>query len=119
MKTHPSHKIRVSVDSSIYDEVCDGCGATDASGDVRLGEPCPAVAGNKPPVKYVEIQMKHDDRTSIMLYGYDGLEIYEHNGYMPRLGVFGGDDTHLKIDNSTGLIVGWKPIQVPMDGDDQ
>jgi hypothetical protein len=39
MKTHPSHKTRIS-DASRYDEVCDVCGATDAAGDRRLGHPC-------------------------------------------------------------------------------
>lgn len=38
--THPSHKTRIS-DSSLYDEVCTLCGATDASGDKRLSSPCP------------------------------------------------------------------------------
>lgn len=37
---HPSHKTRYS-DSSIYDEVCIYCGATDASGDYDLKFPCP------------------------------------------------------------------------------
>jgi hypothetical protein len=39
-KTHPSHKTRYS-DSSIYDEVCEFCGGTDASGDMSLGSECP------------------------------------------------------------------------------
>lgn len=38
--THPSHKTRIS-DSSIYDEICTLCGATDARGGNRLNEPCP------------------------------------------------------------------------------
>ena len=37
---HPSHKTRYS-DSSVYDEVCVYCGATDASGSVGLKKPCP------------------------------------------------------------------------------
>lgn len=40
MKDHPSHLTRYS-DSSLYDEVCVNCGATDASGDDRLKSPCP------------------------------------------------------------------------------
>lgn len=39
--THETHKTRYS-DSSIYDEVCIYCGATDAIGDRRLDQPCPA-----------------------------------------------------------------------------
>lgn len=34
------HKTRFS-DSSLYDEVCVHCGATDARGDRRLEQPCP------------------------------------------------------------------------------
>lgn len=34
------HKTRFS-DSSLYDEVCTVCGATDAMGDRRLHAPCP------------------------------------------------------------------------------
>ena len=37
------HKTRYS-DSSIYDEVCTICGATDANGDDRLKYPCPGDA---------------------------------------------------------------------------
>ena len=40
MKTHDSHKTRYS-DSSIYDEVCIYCGATDARGSDKLEKPCP------------------------------------------------------------------------------
>jgi hypothetical protein len=38
---HESHKTRIS-DSSLYDEVCKLCGATDGRGDERLRHPCPA-----------------------------------------------------------------------------
>lgn len=40
MMDHPSHKTRFS-DSSLYDEVCVNCGATDGRGDNRLSLPCP------------------------------------------------------------------------------
>lgn len=36
---HPSHQTRYS-DSSLYDEVCTLCGATDARNDDRLRHPC-------------------------------------------------------------------------------
>lgn len=39
MGNHPSHQTRYS-DSSFYDEVCESCGATDASGDRRLQWSC-------------------------------------------------------------------------------
>lgn len=45
--THPTHQTRYS-DSSMYDEVCTLCGATDARGSTKLDEPCPAV---KQPIK--------------------------------------------------------------------
>lgn len=40
---HPSHKTRVSMDASTYDEICDLCGATDQvpGGWGRLAYPCP------------------------------------------------------------------------------
>jgi hypothetical protein len=34
------HETRMS-DSSLYDEVCKKCGATDGRGDDRLNKPCP------------------------------------------------------------------------------
>ena len=41
-RKHPSHKTRFS-DSSLYDEVCIHCGATDLTpgGWGKLAEPCP------------------------------------------------------------------------------
>lgn len=41
---HPSHKTRISVDASTWDEICIYCGHTDISGGGwgRLAEPCPA-----------------------------------------------------------------------------
>jgi len=43
MKDKYGHETRYS-DSSLYDEVCVKCGATDAAGDKRLNEPCPKAA---------------------------------------------------------------------------
>ena len=40
MNNKLGHKERFS-DSSLYDYVCDKCGATDAAGDDRLEKPCP------------------------------------------------------------------------------
>ena len=47
-KVHPSHQTRAS-DSSLYDEVCRNCGATDGLGDKGLFSVCP---------KYVDIPGK-------------------------------------------------------------
>lgn len=41
MKTHPSHETYISMDSSVYDERCSICGATDERGCFKLAEPCP------------------------------------------------------------------------------
>ena len=48
--THSSHKTRMSIDSSLYDEVCTVCGATDAPGDLRLTHKCPGLTstGRRP-----------------------------------------------------------------------
>ena len=44
---HPSHETRISFDSSLYDEICVHCGATDLvpGGWGKLAAPCPK---NKP-----------------------------------------------------------------------
>lgn len=40
---HPTHRTRISMDASSYDEICDKCGATDITGGGwgKLAEPCP------------------------------------------------------------------------------
>ena len=41
-KLHPSHKTRISMDASSYDEICTLCGATDRIGTWgNLRYPCP------------------------------------------------------------------------------
>lgn len=41
------------------------------------------------------------------------VEEYEYNGYVPDgLGIGGGDDIELRIDNDTGKIVGWVPLTI-------
>lgn len=42
--THPTHNTRYS-DSSLYDEVCKKCGATDAMGCDLLNKSCPNADG--------------------------------------------------------------------------
>lgn len=49
--SHPSHKTRFS-DSSLYDEVCVYCGATDGAGDNRLREGCPQAPAPEPSADY-------------------------------------------------------------------
>ncbi len=51
MPCHPSHKTRMSMDASTFDEICINCGATDQvpGGWGQLAEPCPCPGtGSKP-----------------------------------------------------------------------
>jgi hypothetical protein len=55
----------------------------------------------------VYLYMKHNDCANI------SIDDVEHQGYMPYVNqILGGDDTQLKIDNETGKIIGWTPIQI-------
>lgn len=65
---------------------------------------------DKKPV-FVKLFLKHDDRTYIGLLdlGLKPIEEQE-SGYLPYVGILGGDDTDLLIDNETGRIVGWQPL---------
>jgi hypothetical protein len=49
---------------------------------------------------------KHDDRAVLQV---PHLNI-EAEGYMPYVGVLGGDDTSLTICADCGQIIGWKPV---------
>lgn len=48
---HPTHKTRISMGASLYDEICVKCGHTDIAtgGWGKLAEPCPEENG---PEKY-------------------------------------------------------------------
>lgn len=50
MSVHPSHKTRFSMDSSVFDEICVNCGATDSAflSNDPLAEPCPYPNGDGP-----------------------------------------------------------------------
>lgn len=66
-------------------------------------------------IKKVTISMKHNDLAVMTLDNENDVEVFEHDGYMPDMGIFeGGDYTELTIDNATGKIIGWKPI-TPQD----
>jgi hypothetical protein len=59
----------------------------------------------------VHISVKHSDMCYVAVDDDDGNEIFEHDGYAPRIGCMaGGDYTTFIIDNETGQIQGWKPI---------
>lgn len=59
----------------------------------------------------ISISCKHSDCASMTIMEGEKT-ILEHDGYMPNVGIFGGDYTELEIDNQTGLILNWKPITV-------
>lgn len=65
-------------------------------------------------IKKVTINMKHNDLVFMSLDNENDVEVFEHDGYMPDMGMLGGDQTELTIDNATGKIIGWKPI-TPQD----
>ena len=73
-------------------------------------------------IKTVHIYMKHDDRCVIELLDENEQDVEEMSSeYMPHVGIFGGDDTDISIDNETGKIIGWIPLRTLKtgDGDDQ
>lgn len=72
--THKTHKTRYS-DSSLYDEKCELCGATDSSSDNRLEKPCP----NR--VKMSK-DYNHQDRLGRALQVGDCVAVPHHNGLM-------------------------------------
>ena len=63
--------------------------------------------------KIVNIYLKHDDRVSMSLMDDLGDVIEEMDSdYLPYVNdIIGGDETSLEIDNETGQIIGWTPIQ--------
>lgn len=62
-------------------------------------------------IKKVKLYMKHNDTACIECYADDDDCIIDQDGYMPYVGILGGDETELTIDNETGQIIGWKPIK--------
>src|SRR3546814_7325993 len=46
-------------DSSLYDEGCTRCGATDGWGDKRLNQPCPAASSPSKSEQKVDVMAKH------------------------------------------------------------
>ncbi len=65
---------------------------------------------------YVTINMKHSDMAELHLKGENQEVLAEYEDGMPNLGILGGDYTKLTIENATGKIIGWKPIELE-DGD--
>jgi hypothetical protein len=54
----------------------------------------------------MSVYMKHNDLASVTVRH---LKI-NRDDYLPHVGVFGGDDTHLTICMDCGMIQEWKPI---------
>lgn len=54
----------------------------------------------------ITVFMKHDDRAVITFQNID------KEGYLPNIGPFSSDQTELIIDNETGKILNWKPLDV-------
>lgn len=52
------------------------------------------------------LYFKHDDRACIRVPHLRS----NHVGYMPYVGIFGGDDTSFEVCLDCGQILGWKPI---------
>lgn len=55
----------------------------------------------------MSLSMKHDDRIAVVV-PHLGVDYYD--GYMPRIGVFGGDDTNITVCLDCGQIMNWAPI---------
>lgn len=63
-------------------------------------------------VKRVRIGGKVSDMCFGALFDDKGKLVEEHDGYVPNIKALGGGDyLRLEIDNATGQILNWKPIQ--------
>ena len=63
-------------------------------------------------INTISIQGKVSDRCFVMLYDKDDNSLLEHSGYVPDwMPGGGGDDMQFQIDNETGKILNWEPIQ--------
>lgn len=66
----------------------------------------------------IVIQIDAWCRDSFSLVAYDNTDIaseetiVEYDGYVPKGPLGGGDAIHLNIDNATGRIIGWVPLDL-------
>jgi hypothetical protein len=60
----------------------------------------------------VSLSAKSSDGNSLHIYNYEtGETLYEQeDGYMPDCSLGGGDYIDFVVDNETGQILNWKPI---------
>lgn len=63
-------------------------------------------------IKTVKLFMKHNDTAFIEAVDPNGVTVFERDGYMPYVGVLGGDESSFEVDNETGKIKGWEPIKL-------
>jgi len=70
---------------------------------------------DKTKLKTIEISGKCTDRFGAQGYDKDKKELFDYDGYVPR--IFGGGDyIEMKIDVETGQILNWKkPTQEDLD----
>ena len=60
----------------------------------------------------VYLSAKCSDMCFTTVIDQDGNEVLEKDGYVPHIkGIGGGDYLSIKVDNATGKIVGWVPVQ--------
>jgi hypothetical protein len=55
----------------------------------------------------MEIYVKHNDVTNVR---FSHLKNFETQGYLPYVGILGGDETHVYICMDCGKIRDWEPI---------
>lgn len=57
--------------------------------------------------RLMEIYVKHNDVTNVR---FPHLNKFETDGYLPYVGILGGDETHVYICMDCGKIQNWEPI---------
>ena len=81
------HTTRIS-DSSLYDEICTKCGATDAAGDDRLDKPC-NILDNLNPIPATSIYFDKCSKAGVKLNTsvisrteHEAIGLLEKNGWI-------------------------------------
>jgi hypothetical protein len=78
MGCHPSHKTRISMDASTYDEICVLCNATDEvpGGWGQLAYPCPKAENAN---KITEVKLTKEQKLALIDYlsGYETKAVLE------------------------------------------
>lgn len=61
-------------------------------------------------VKVMRVHGHSVDRNHILFKDEKGRNVLEYEGYVPGVGIGGGDDIELLIDIKTGQILNWKEL---------